>query len=130
MSSHRSTSRQPSDCRRLESAFTPSLPAEGWASGGERRVARRVHLRAPLAVRWAGHSETVRIRILDLSRSGFCFECHKVYSLEDHGHAESIKPEGTHIGSDFVIVWAREVKPGTYQYGTRFVKHAAARRSA
>ena len=127
MSSHRSTNRQPTDRRRLESA---SSSVDAGASGRERRVARRVHLRAPLAIRWAGQAETVRIRILDLSRSGFRFECHKVYSLEDRGHADSIKPENTHIGSDFVIVWAREVKPGTYQYGARFVTHAAARRSA
>lgn len=130
MPTSRSHNRQPSDRRRLEGVAGSAPLVEGSASGRERRVARRVHLRAPLAVRWAGHSEVVRIRILDLSRSGFRFECHKVYSLEDHGHAESIKPEGTHIGSDFVIVWAREVKPGTYQYGARFVKHASARRSA
>ncbi|MEY3144043.1 MAG: PilZ domain [Planctomycetota bacterium] len=89
-----------------------------------------MNLRAPLAVRWSGDSESSKIRILDLSRSGFRFECHKIYSLHDHGHAESIKPEGTHIGSDFVIVWAREVKPGTYQYGARFVKSETLRRSA
>lgn len=106
------------------------MPLVAATGGRERRVARRVNLRAPLAVRWAGHSEVVRIRILDLSRSGFRFECHKIYSLGDHGHAVSIKPEDTRIDSDFEIVWARELKAGTYQYGARFVKHAAARRSA
>ena len=128
MSSHRSQSRSQSDRRRGNE--TEQGSGSAGSGGRERRCARRVLLRAPLTVRWPGHSELSKIRILDLSRSGFRFECHRIYSLHDHGHAESIAPEGTPIGSDFVIVWAREVKPGTYQYGARFVKSESLRRSA
>lgn len=128
MTSHRSSTRNTTD-RRRGSEADPASPSSS-AGGRERRCARRVHLRAPLAVRWEGQSEDMKLRILDLSRSGFRFESHTLYSLHDHGHAESIKPEGTHIGADFVIVWAREVKPGTYQYGARFVKSDSLRRSA
>ena len=123
------SSTRPANDRRAGSG-SESASHSTSAGGGERRAARRVHLRAPLIVRWPGEQESSKIRILDLSRSGFRFECHKIYSIHDHGHADSIKPEGTHIGSDFVIVWAREVKPGTFQYGARFVKSESLRRSA
>jgi hypothetical protein len=128
MSSNRSSTRPPND--RRGGSETESASSSNAAGGRERRAARRVHLRAPLIVRWPGEPESSKLRILDLSRSGFRFECHKIYSIHDHGHAESIKPEGTHIGSDFVIVWAREVKAGTFQYGARFVKSESLRRSA
>ena len=128
MPSNRSSTRSPTD--RRGGLETESGSNANAAGGRERRVARRVLLRAPLLVRWPGHAESSKIHILDLSRSGFRFECHKIYSIHDHGHAESIKPEGTHIGSDFVIVWAREVKQGIFQYGAKFVKSDSLRRSA
>lgn len=128
MPSNRSSTRSPND--RRGGPETESGSNANAVGGRERRVARRVLLRAPLLVRWPGQSESSKIRILDLSRSGFRFECHKIYSIHDHGHAESIKPEDTHIGSDFVIVWAREVKQGIFQYGARFVKSDSLRRSA
>ena len=107
--------------------------SDGQSAGGtgrERRTARRVRLSAPMAVRWDGHAELSRIRILDISRTGFRFECSRVYSMRERGHAVSIKPEDTRIESDFVIVWSREMAPGRYQYGARFVKSQALRKSA
>lgn len=81
-------------------------------------------------VRWNGHAEPEKIRILDLSRTGFRFECTRIYKLSERGHALEIKPEDTRLDSDFVIVWSREAGHGRYQYGARFVKSASHRRAA
>ncbi len=140
MSQHRAPTRQTADrtghpdaglSKSSANQASANHAATNHASGGrERRAARRVTLRAPLAVRWAGEEEFAKIRILDISRTGFRFECSRIYTIGDQGHADSIKPEGTRIESDFVVVWTRELKPGVYQYGARFVKSASMRRSA
>lgn len=129
MTHSRSATRQSSE--RRNHSDPGQSEAGGHPSGGrERRASRRVTLRAPLAVRWAGEESLAKIRILDISRTGFRFECSRIYSIGNHGHADSIKPEGTRIESDFVVVWTREIKAGLYQYGARFVKSASLRRSA
>lgn len=122
---HRSHARNPGHHR--------GAPAPAWPFGeaeNDRRSARRVKIHSPLAVRWKGQRESAKIRLLDLSRSGFRFECGKIHSLEERGHAECIQPEGTRIDCDFVIVWSREVGPDRFQYGARFVKTESARKSA
>jgi hypothetical protein len=130
MSQHRSSTRKSAE--RPGHAETPSFESARQAHVGarDRRVSRRVNLRAPLTVRWAGEEGVAKIRLLDISRTGFRFECSRIHSIGNHGHAESIKPEDTRIDSDFVIVWTYEVKPGCYHYGARFVKSVALRRSA
>jgi hypothetical protein len=122
---HRSHSRQSNERR----SGTESV-GHGWESGKDRRRARRVRLCAPLAVHWDHHPDVKRLRIIDLSRSGFQFECTRIYAIEERGHAESIKPEETRIDSDFVIVWSRDMGHGRHRYGARFVKSASHRRAA
>jgi hypothetical protein len=130
MPQHRTTTRAATERRsHLDAGLSESSKAS-TSGGRERRAARRVTLRAPLSVRWAGEEEFAKLRILDISRTGFRFECSRIYTIGNHGHADSIKPEGTRIESDFVVVWTREIKAGVYQYGARFVKSASLRRSA
>lgn len=104
--------------------------SEPSPAGRERRRARRVPLNAPLSVEWEHYPDVKRLRVLDISRSGFRFECSRNYAVGERGHAVCIKPEDTPLNSDFVIVWGRDVGHGRFQYGARFVKSIARRRAA
>ena len=98
----------------------------------ERRRARRVLLPAQIVIRWEWSGQMETVKLVDFSASGFRFRTPQAVLNGEMGRAISIKPEGTPVDAEFVVVWSREcglLGPHGQECGARFVDLRALRRN-
>ena len=97
----------------------------------ERRRARRVILPAQIVIRWEWSGQLEQVKLVYFSASGFRFRTPNGVLNGEMGRAISIKPEGTPVDAEFVVVWSREyglLGPHGQECGAQFIDPRAKRR--